>query len=55
MGANVPLPVLYIHEGAIVLTGSAVGKVGLWNAATGLYLHSLDHGGMDYISNSVCF
>ena len=34
-GDNVTLPVIFLHEGADVLTGSAIGEVCMWKATTG--------------------
>lgn len=41
---NVPLPILFINDGAGLLTGSSVGAVRIYDVATTLPMQKLSHG-----------
>jgi WD40 repeat protein len=44
MGDNVLLPVVFLHEGVDVLTGSAIGDVCMWKTSTGSCMDSFTNG-----------
>ena len=35
------LPIIYVHDGKALLGGSTIGKMRLWDAAAGDYIHAL--------------
>ncbi|KAH9917208.1 uncharacterized protein B0H18DRAFT_884063, partial [Fomitopsis serialis] len=49
---NIPLPVLFIHDGRAVLTGSDTGCVSIYDCATTLVMQALAHGGCSYAQHN---
>ena len=39
--AGITTPVLFVHGGKALLTGSSIGKPRLWNSKTGEHYHAL--------------
>jgi WD40 repeat protein len=44
--SNLSIPVLFIHEGLALLSGSSNGEAKIWDATTGYLHHSLPVGGI---------
>jgi WD40 repeat protein len=51
VSSTISLPVLFIHEGLALLSGSSNGEAKMWDATTGYLHHSLPVGGIRLIAH----